>query len=104
MVKANYSSNLYGLQGYATTVSNIKVGDYVYVPGHVLFITEVSDTNGNGIIDYNELEICAHTSNRKDKNLATLYGSTQPSNMQFVRIVRVKQFPYEYQMEGLPSE
>ncbi|SHJ89005.1 amidase domain-containing protein [Paramaledivibacter caminithermalis] len=80
----------YGVQGYPTTPSKIKKGDYVYVPGHVLFISKADDLDNDGVVEYNEIEICAHTSNRKDKNLAALYGSVQPSNMKFMHIVRVK--------------
>lgn len=80
----------YGVQGYSTTPSNIKEGDYIYVPGHVLFISKADDVDNDGSVEYNEIEICAHTSNRKDKNLAALYGSVQPSNMKFMHIVRVK--------------
>lgn len=89
-VTSNYTNGNYGLQAYATTPSNISAGDYIYIPGHVLFVTKASDADGDGYVEYNELEICAHTSNRKDKNLAALYGSTPPSGMKFMRVVRVK--------------
>lgn len=88
----NYSNNYYyGPQGYSTTsTSSIQVGDYVYVPGHVLFVTRIDDNNGNGTTEYNEIYISAHTNNHKNYNLASLYGSTQPSNMQFVKVLRIR--------------
>lgn len=87
---SNFSNNNYGIQAYSTNPSNIDIGDYVYVPGHVLFITDYDDIDNDGIIDYNEIEICAHTYNFKDRNLASLYGSVEPSNMEFMHVVKFK--------------
>lgn len=88
-ITSNYQNDGYGVQGYATTPSNIQIGDYIYVTGHVLLVTKANDTDGDGVVEYNELEICAHTSNRKDCNLSALYGA-QPSDMKFMHIVKVK--------------
>lgn len=87
-VTSNYSNNSYGLQGTASSLpSNIQIGDYVYVPGHVLLVTKIVDNNANGVVDYGDLYVSAHTNNQLDKNLKALYGGTSaPSNMKFVHI------------------
>lgn len=87
---SNYNNNGYGLQGYEVSVDQVKVGDYIYVPGHVMFITAVNDYNNNGSIEYDEIEITAHTNNRKDKNLHILYSGQVPSDMEFIRIYGLK--------------
>ncbi|MEA3424504.1 MAG: amidase domain-containing protein [Bacillota bacterium] len=88
-VTDNDDYNDYGIQGYSTSVNNILEGDYVYVPGHVMFINQADDLDGNGTVDYDEIYICSHTNNREDHLLADLYSS-QPSNMVFVHITRFK--------------
>ncbi|ULO10042.1 amidase domain-containing protein [Paenibacillus sp. 19GGS1-52] len=87
-VTSNYTNNSYGLQGTASSLpTNIQVGDYVYVPGHVLLVTKIVDNDANGVVNYGDLYISAHTNNQLDKNLKALYGGTSaPSNMQFVHI------------------
>lgn len=82
-VTNNYSTSGYGIQGYTTTSeSSISIGDYVYVPGHVMFVTETDGT-------FAGTKISAHTSNRLNISLASLYGS-KPSNMVYVHILRFK--------------
>ncbi|WP_139903663.1 amidase domain-containing protein [Clostridium thermarum] len=82
-ITANFKNNDYGVQGHATDVSNIQPGDYVYTPSHVLMVVSTDGT-------YAGTYVSAHTSNRLNVKLSSLYGSTQPSNMKFVHITKVK--------------
>lgn len=85
----NYQYNDYGIKGYETSVSNMLEGDYVYVPGHTMFITSADDEDDDGTVEYNEIYISSHTHNRKDHSLISLFG-TQPSNMKFLHITGFK--------------
>ncbi len=72
---SNEKSSKYGIHGKSYAAPDITaIGDYVYMPGHVMFITKVDDTNGNNATDFSEIYISAHTSNRLDKNLKALYS------------------------------
>ncbi len=87
------TSNDYGISGYSAAASVIKPGDYVYYDGtrgHVLFITSASDEDGDGTIEYAEIKISAHTSNRKNVYLSSLYGATKPSTIKLMHIVNMK--------------
>lgn len=86
----NYKNNNYGIQGYSTTVSVIKEGDFICYNGHVLLVSAVGDTNGDGINDYHGIKVCAHTTNRKGVYLSSLYSTTPPEGMEFIKIVRFK--------------
>lgn len=72
---SNEKSSKYGIHGKSYAAPDkTAIGDYVYMPGHVMFITKVDDTNGNDATDFSEIYISAHTSNRLDKNLKALYS------------------------------
>lgn len=57
-----------------------------------MFITSATDSNGNGVTDWSEIYITAHTKNRKNHNLKALYSgiSTPPSYLKFVKIAHFK--------------
>lgn len=91
LVTSNYSDDGYGVRAFETTLKSVLAGDIIYVPGHILFVNRISDNNSNGIIEYKEIYVSAHTSNRRDYNLKTLYGGTNPpSNMHFVKVTNFK--------------
>jgi hypothetical protein len=91
-ITSNQSTSNYGIQGSSsTTPTGIQVGDYIYVPGHVMFVSKVTDSNANGIVEWSEIYVSAHTNNHLDYNLKTLYGtSTPPANMEFMSIYGYK--------------
>ena len=70
----------------------MDIGDYVYVPGHVMFITDIT---GSGSTKWEDIYISAHTNNRKNKNLKSLYDgvSIPPSDMRFMSIWGIKNLP-----------
>jgi hypothetical protein len=83
-ITGNYSGNLYGVHGIEyISPSNMLTGDYVYVPGHVMFINNVSGTSA-----WENIYISAHTRNRLNVNLKALYSgiSVPPSDMRFMKI------------------
>ncbi|EOD01711.1 amidase domain-containing protein [Caldisalinibacter kiritimatiensis] len=85
----NKSQNDYGIQGISyTEPTYMKIGDYVYDPGHVMFITKITDNDGDGYTDWDEIYISAHTNNRKNHNLKALYGgvAVPPSDFEFINI------------------
>lgn len=75
-----------------TVPNTIKAGDFIYTPSHVLFVSSTYDANHDGITQYNEIRISAHTENQKEKNLSELYGSIPPSNMRFMKIYGIFRF------------
>jgi hypothetical protein len=95
----NDANEDYGIHGRESKKPNlIEIGDYIYVPGHVMFVTRVDDDNDNSITDYEEIYISAHTNNQKDKNLKALYGGASPDKlgMKFVFIYGNKWNVEEY--------
>lgn len=88
---SNENSNSYGIHGGEFIIPNdTQIGDYIYVPGHVLFVTRATDSNGNGIIDYSEIYISAHTANRRDYNLKANYLGIIPQGTRFMKIYSYK--------------
>ncbi|QDX95085.1 hypothetical protein EEL32_02045 [Brevibacillus laterosporus] len=88
-ITRNDSNDDYGIQGGASSSPKlIEAGDFIYVPGHVMFVTRVDDDNNNDKTDYEEIYISAHTNNQKNKNLKALYGGASPSklDMEFMLI------------------
>jgi hypothetical protein len=57
------------------------VGDYIYVPGHVLIIVNIVDFDNDGLTDFNEIYVSAHTNNRNNHRLSDLYGPAQVQYM-----------------------
>lgn len=94
LVTNNYNTDGYGVRAYETTIGNTMAGDLVIDPagGHIMVIDKITDSNSNGITDWNEIYICGHTNNRRDHNLKALYGSpsTPPSGMRFIKINNFK--------------
>lgn len=84
---SNYNNNTYGLQGYEVSRSNLVEGDYIYVPGHVMYVTDIVDTDGDGQIDYDEIYFSAHTHNRLNNKLSSHYSE---SAVTYMRIYRLK--------------
>ncbi|MDF1618628.1 amidase domain-containing protein [Petrocella sp. FN5] len=85
-VQGSNNSNIDGVDySYPTYIEKC---DYIYVPGHVMIVSNIVDLDSDGYADWNEIQICAHTSNRNDHNLKALYGgiSSPPSNMDFMKI------------------
>jgi hypothetical protein len=74
MVTGNYNSDKVGVQAYEGGVSDIWPGDYIGNAGwgHVYIVVGVSDLDGDGLTDYNEIYVSAHTSNRKNYRLNLL--------------------------------
>lgn len=85
-VQGSNNNNIDGVDySYPTYIEKC---DYIYVPGHVMIVSNIVDLDSDGYADWNEIQICAHTSNRNDHNLKALYGgiSSPPSNMDFMKI------------------
>lgn len=92
-ITENEDNDDYGIHGKAYIVPNyLAVGDYIYMPGHVMLVTKIVDNNGNGVTDYNEIYISAHTNDREDYHLKTLYENVgnPPSSMRFMRVFGFK--------------
>ena len=96
-ITSNEATDYYGVHGSNSSISIMKIGDYVFSDvssddDHVMFITKIIDSNSNGLTEWDEIYISAHTSNRLDKNLKALYGgvSTPPSNFKFVMLRHFK--------------
>lgn len=85
-----YLNDKIGVQATLATSSTVYKGDYVATAGwsHVLIIVNCIDANGNRVYDYSEIWVSAHTSNRRNVPLASLYPS--PSSVVFVRVVRYR--------------
>lgn len=90
LITSNYNSNGYGVRGYYENIGNVRVGDLIVDPGggHIMIVSSATDSNGNGVTDWSEIYICAHTNDRTDSNLRALYGSsaTPPVGMKFIGI------------------
>jgi hypothetical protein len=84
-ITSNSANNSYGIQGTSyTSPGFVRAGDYIYVPGHVMFVTTAATS---GTTAYSSIYISAHTNNQLDKNLQALYGGgAAPSNMEFMVI------------------
>ncbi|MCL6451928.1 MAG: amidase domain-containing protein, partial [Acetobacteraceae bacterium] len=79
MATANYFSNLTGVHGYRTTDVNYTwAGDIVSMKAysHVFMVNAINDYDGDGLTDYNEIYVCAHTNNRKNARLSNLVPSS----------------------------
>lgn len=83
----NYNNSDFGLQGYEVSRSSLQKGDYIYVTGHVMLVTDIIDSNSDGTIDYNEIYFSAHTNNRLNSNLSGHYSE---SSVTYIRILRLK--------------
>ena len=67
-------------------------GDYIYDPsgdGHVLSVTDRRDTNGNGIVDWAEVKVSAHSTNHYNKPISAIYSS--PLGLKFMYVAYYKQ-------------
>ncbi|EHL07523.1 hypothetical protein SDC9_41586 [bioreactor metagenome] len=90
-ITGNYASDNYGVRGITTSIASLQPGDYVYDTsngGHVMFVSKVGDTNGDGQNDLGGIEICAHTYNHKDYRL--IDTDTNLSNCIFVKVFNFK--------------
>jgi len=79
----NYNNNKRGVQGLVGSLNYTMVGDYIYVPGHVLIIVNIDDFDNDGLTDFNEIYVSAHTSNKNNHRLSDLYD---PSQVQYMWI------------------
>lgn len=83
----NRKNNRYGIHGASyKSPTNMSIGDYIYVPGHVYLITKIGGTGTK--TNWKNVYVSAHTNNRKNANLKALYKgkATPPTNMQFMKI------------------
>jgi hypothetical protein len=91
LIEENYDYNLIGVQGYAEPLSYVLRADYVIKSdmSHVLFVVGTTDSDGDGVTDYNEISVAAHTTDHWNVRLNTIYPN--PSSVTFERIVRFRQ-------------
>jgi len=52
---------------------------------------EIIDHNANEWNDWNEIYVCAHTTNRRDYRIVNSYPSGPPTGMKFMKIANFKQ-------------
>jgi len=85
-----YLNNKIGVQAVQATSGTVYKGDYVATAtwSHVLIIVNCIDANSNRVYEYSEIWVSAHTANRQNVLLASLYPS--PSSVVFVRVVRYR--------------
>ncbi|HCJ56956.1 MAG TPA: hypothetical protein DHV55_06080 [Clostridiaceae bacterium] len=85
----NYiTGNTYGPRGTDIAYRAANEGDIIhYSGGHVYVITKISDDDGDGVVDWDEIYVSAHTKNRLNSQLNTIPGYNSPtSSLKFVRI------------------
>ncbi len=91
MITNNFNNDLVGLRGAEGNLGNIVKADYLYITsGHVWFINDIIDHNGNERNDWNEIYVCAHTANRRNYRIVNTYPSGPPTNMKFMKIANMK--------------
>lgn len=75
MITNNKTFNRVGVQGTRISCAWADEGDmaaYLGAP-HIMLITAIYEYDGDGMTDYNEIYISAHTTNRRNFPLVTLY-------------------------------
>lgn len=90
MIKANYDNNRPGVQGYQGSLSLTWAGDYV-VQGdwaHAMIVVGITDYDGDGQTDYNEIYISGHTSNRLNVRLSDLVPD--PGQIRYIYVIRFR--------------
>ncbi len=80
MATKNYSENTVGLRTTRGTISATLVGDYIKFRtiSHVYIISRIVDYNMNNMTDFNEIYICSHTTNHRDRRLSDLLSYPPP--------------------------
>jgi hypothetical protein len=77
MITRNYDRNAVGPQGIRTSILYMRCGDIVMAQyiSHLMIITAWLDLDSDNTIDYNEIYISSHTTNRLNVQLSTLFPS-----------------------------
>ena len=77
MIVKNHDNNGIGPQGYRGFLVYSWVGDIISqrMKPHLMIITTIIDYNGNGLTNWDEVYISAHTTNRLNKRLSELFPS-----------------------------
>jgi len=90
MAISNRSYDKIGVQGYSAPRSEVDLADLVYHwPNyeHVLVVVGRSDTNGNGVLDYAEIYVSAHSYNHCNYPLHDVYEDEN-----YVRYFRIQRY------------
>jgi len=90
MIKDNYDDDKVGVQGRDGNLSYSVVGDIVsMIPyDHVFIINDIVYKDDDGLTDYNEVYLCSHTKNRRNRLLSEVVP--EPTDVRYVWIVRFK--------------
>jgi len=75
MLYYNYDHNKIGPQGFVGLLYQTQVGEVVSskVSSHVMIVNGIIDYDSDGKTDFNEIFICAHTQNRQNVQLSTIF-------------------------------
>jgi len=77
MITRNYDQNNVGLQGYRGFMAYVLIGDIIKqrTASHVFIVSNIINHNHDYDTDWNEIYVSAHTTDRRDRRLSTLYES-----------------------------
>lgn len=91
MAAHNFDNDLAGVQGSEGPLSTVRVGDIAALStwGHVYIIVNIVDHNHSGSVDYNEIYVSAHTSNRQNARLSNYVAN--PASVKYVLIHSFKE-------------
>jgi len=90
MIKDNYANDRVGVQGRDGVLSSTLRGDIVSMKAynHVFIVNDVYD-DGDGVTQYDEVYVCAHTNNLRDHLLSDRVPD--PSAVKYLDIVVFKE-------------
>lgn len=93
LIKGNYQYNGVGVQGWDIGLSGLAVGDCAEGTNsdgslHIMIVTSATDLDGDGVLEYSEVKVSAHTKNRNNQLLSGLY--VDPTRVAFYRIIRYR--------------
>jgi len=90
MIKDNYDHDKVGVYGRDGNLSYSEVGDVVSMTtgSHVLIINDIVDEDEDNKTDYNEIYVCAHTANVRNRLLSGYIYD--PTDVRYLWIVTFK--------------
>jgi len=90
MIEDNWSNDKVGVHGTQGGVSATWQGDFIAMTdeSHVFIINDIIDYDGDGMTDYNEIYVSAHTYNRRNVRLSSLVSDS--SRVKFMWIFKFK--------------
>lgn len=89
LITNNWNSDKVGPQGYEGSLGLEWAGDYIAMSdwSHVYIVVGITDYDGDGTTDYNEIYVSAHTNNRNNVRLSSLVSQ---SSVRFMWVLTFK--------------